>query len=114
METQRHWSDKAIARTTTLLDRFSWVTLLADSRHCTTRVPVQTVWYIKVRPPFADALSWVRHELWQPSATFHTSSRIPEVVSNPTTCDGPSAGYSLLRSLNVQSRAECDIRLVSA
>lgn len=85
VETQRQWSDKAIARTTPLLlGLFSWVTLVADARQCTTLVPVrQTAWYVKVRPTFADALSWVRHDLWQTSATFHTSSRTPEVVKIP-------------------------------
>jgi hypothetical protein len=85
VETQRQWSDKAIARTTPLLlGLFSWVTLVADSRQCTTLVPVrQTAWYVKVRPTFADALGWVRHDLWQTSATFHTSSRTPEVVKIP-------------------------------
>ena len=85
VETQRQWSDKAIARTTPLLlGLFSWVTLVADSRQCATLMHVrQTAWYLKARPTFADALGWVRYELWQTSATFHTSSRTPEVVKIP-------------------------------
>jgi hypothetical protein len=77
VETQRQWSDGAIARTTpALLGLFSLVTLLA---HCSTRrgtLPIrQTAWYAKLLPTFSDALAVVRHQLWQ-AMSFHTS--IPE------------------------------------
>lgn len=71
VETQRQWSDKAIARTTPILFRlFSLVTLLADSlftcQPCTIR---SSAWYAKTLPTFSDALALVRHRLW----TYFTS-----------------------------------------
>jgi hypothetical protein len=62
VESQRQWSDLAIARTTPcLLALFSVVTLLADRlvRHGTLPLP-QEAWYRKARPTFADALAAVR------------------------------------------------------
>jgi hypothetical protein len=76
METQRQWSDKAIARTTPLvLALFSIVTLLAHHRDggeqelCVR----QAAWYVKRLPTFADALAAVRRRLWR-EAGFRTSS----------------------------------------
>jgi hypothetical protein len=66
VETQRQWSDKAIARTTPcLLALFSIVTLLAArlDRHARLRVSA-TAWYRKERPTFSDALAAVRRQLW--------------------------------------------------
>jgi hypothetical protein len=71
VETQRQWSDKAIARTTPcLLALFSIVTLLA-SRLPTrerTRVTAAT-WYAKPKPTFVDALAAVRYALWREQAS---------------------------------------------
>jgi DDE superfamily endonuclease len=66
METQRQWSDRAIARTTpTLLGLFSLVTLLAHELRPGPSVPVQqAAWYVKPLPTFVDALALVRRELW--------------------------------------------------
>jgi hypothetical protein len=66
VETQRQWSDLAIARTTpALLGLFSLVTVLAHRRVRRNRLPMrQTAWYIKRRPTFSDALAVVRHSLW--------------------------------------------------
>ncbi len=74
VETQRQWSDWAIARTTpTLLGLFSLVTILA---HCSTRrgkLPIrQAAWYDKPLPTFSDALAIVRYQLWQ-AMIFHMS-----------------------------------------
>jgi len=74
VETQRQWSDWAIARTTpALLGLFSLVTLLA---HCSTRrgkLPIRrAAWYDKPLPTFSDALAIVRCQLWQ-AMIFHTS-----------------------------------------
>jgi hypothetical protein len=77
VETQRQWSDWAIARTTpALLGLFSLVTLLAhrSTRQGKLRVR-QAAWYTKPLPTFSDALAVVRHQLWQ-SMDFHTS--VPE------------------------------------
>jgi hypothetical protein len=67
VETQRQWSDLAIARTTpTLLGLFSLVTLLAHShaRHGKLLVR-QAAWYSKPLPTFTDALAIVRQNFWQ-------------------------------------------------
>jgi hypothetical protein len=66
VETQRQWSDLAIARTTpALLGLFSLVTVLAHQRARRKKLPMrQTAWYRKPRPTFSDALAVVRHSLW--------------------------------------------------
>jgi hypothetical protein len=66
VETQRQWSDLAIARTTpALLGLFSLVTVLAHQRACRKQLPMrQTAWYIKPQPTFSDALAVVRQSLW--------------------------------------------------
>jgi DDE superfamily endonuclease len=66
VETQRQWSDKAIARTTPcLLGLFSVVILLATrlSRHARLQASA-AAWYHKQRPTFADTLAAVRRQLW--------------------------------------------------
>ena len=74
METQRQWSEKAIARTTpTLLALFSIVTLLAHHQGEKQKLFVrQAAWYVKRRPTFSDALATVRQQLWR-EVGFHTS-----------------------------------------
>jgi DDE superfamily endonuclease len=66
VETQRQWSDKAIARTTPcLLGLFSVVTLLALHLGGRTRGQVSvSAWYHKRRPTFADTLAAVRRAIW--------------------------------------------------
>jgi hypothetical protein len=67
VETQRQWSDWAIARTTpALLGLFSLVTLLANTHAQNGNIPVrQAAWYRKPLPTFSDALALVRQEVWQ-------------------------------------------------
>jgi hypothetical protein len=67
VETQRQWSDWAIARTTpALLGLFSLVTLLANTHAKTGKIPIrQDAWYCKPLPTFSDALALVRQEMWQ-------------------------------------------------
>ncbi len=67
VETQRQWSDWAIARTTpALLGLFSLVTLLANTHAQKGKIPVrQDAWYCKPLPTFSDALALVRQEVWQ-------------------------------------------------
>jgi hypothetical protein len=83
VETQRQWSDKAIARTTPLLlGLFSWVTLVAHVLH-TSDCPVgvrQTAWYAKPLPTFSDALALVRQQLWVSLPTFQTSGSGPDII----------------------------------
>ena len=76
VETQRQWSDRAIARTTPcLLALFSIVALLATrlDRHARLRVSA-TAWYRKERPTFADTLAAVRRQIWREQG-FPTSRR---------------------------------------
>lgn len=66
VETQRQWSDWAIARTTpVLLGLFSLVTLFAHKLTTRRKLPVrQAAWYVKRLPTFSDALAIVRQQLW--------------------------------------------------
>ncbi len=66
VETQRQWSDKAIARTTPcLLGLFSVVTLLAARLDHRARLRVSTAaWYRKKHPTFSDTLAAVRRQVW--------------------------------------------------
>lgn len=86
LETQRQWSDNAIARTTpVLLGLFSWITVVAHHLHQTQPVTVrQAAWYVKDRPTFADALSWVRQQLWHASLTFSMSDQQPDMLKIPS------------------------------
>lgn len=84
IETQRQWSDKAIARTTpALMGLFSLVTLLANALTLREGVSVRTsTWYVKSLPTFADALALVRSHLWA-YWTFHISADDPDMVKVP-------------------------------
>ncbi len=67
METQRQWNDRAIARTTpALLSLYSIVTLAAQLLIEKGATCVRsTAWYHKTRPTFADAIAWVRRQVWE-------------------------------------------------
>jgi hypothetical protein len=66
VETQRQWSDQAIARTTpSLLGLFSLVTLLANTQAHRGKIPIrQDAWYSKPWPTFSDALALVWQTVW--------------------------------------------------
>jgi len=66
VETQRQWSDLAIARATPiLLGLFSLVTLLAHTHAKRGKLLVrQAAWYRKPLPTFSDALAIVRQHFW--------------------------------------------------
>jgi hypothetical protein len=84
VETQRQWSDRAIARTTPcLLGLFSLVTLLVTrlGRHTRLVVPAAS-WYRKLRPTFSDALAAVRRQIWRESG-FVISRRLHEAPQLP-------------------------------
>jgi hypothetical protein len=87
-ETQRHWSELAIRRTTpALLGLFSVITLLAH-RHKANKgeniVVRRAAWYEKSHPTFSDALALVRKELWaQEEQTFYTSPAEADTVKVP-------------------------------
>jgi DDE superfamily endonuclease len=85
VETQRQWSQPAIARTTPcLLALFSVVTLLADRLVRRGSLPLpQEAWYRKARPTFADALAAVRQQYWT-HAGFRISPRKGQVGKLPS------------------------------
>ena len=77
VETQRQWSDQAIARTTPcLLALFSIVTLRASRLSARERRrTATTAWYAKTRPTFADALAAVRPTFWRQQALVTSPRR---------------------------------------
>lgn len=84
IETQRQWSDLAIARTTPVLfGLFSLVTLMANHLINDQVKPVRTAaWYAKKQPTFSDAIAIVRRCLWS-SYHFSTSGRKSDVLKVP-------------------------------
>jgi hypothetical protein len=95
VETQRQWSDQAIARTTPcLFGLYSVVTLLAHALHPDGKIPVQrTAWYDNSHATFADVLAAVRRPLWG-DFSYSTSARDPDCVEIPT-----SALYRLVQAV---------------
>ena len=86
IETQRQWSDQAIARTTpALLGLFSLVALWAH-QHCSAEraSPRQASWYSKPLPTFADALARSAPYLWQ-STISDTSPNASDTLKMPPT-----------------------------
>jgi hypothetical protein len=67
LETQRQWSDQAVARTTPVrLALFSLVTVLALPLSHRGQIPVQaTAWSQNSEPTFADCLALGRRHLWR-------------------------------------------------
>jgi hypothetical protein len=86
VETQRQWSDKAIARTTPLLmGLFSFVTLVAFSMHqAKALVSMETAsWYNKKGElTFSDILSIVRRSIWT-GKYFSKSENQPDLDKYP-------------------------------
>jgi hypothetical protein len=76
LETQRQWSDQAIARTTpVLLALFSLVTVLAWQLSQGREIPVPaTAWYRKPEATFADCLAMVRRHLWRARYVVNSTS----------------------------------------
>ncbi len=85
VETQRQWSDLAIARTTpVLLGLFSLVTLLAHRLVREGRLPVRTAaWYAKPTPTFSDALAVGRRHWWRATTSSCTSTRERDMIKLP-------------------------------
>jgi hypothetical protein len=85
VETQRQWSDLAIARTTpALFGWFSWITLAAHLQQFDQSTPARSAaWYAKSAPTFSDAIASVRTTLWHASATFRMSRSEPDVQKVP-------------------------------
>lgn len=89
VETQRHYSQKAMERTApAMLGLFSVVTLLADRYMAEDSGLVRArtaAWYDKRDPTFSDALAVVRKELWaaQRQRSFCGSRSEGETVEIP-------------------------------
>jgi DDE superfamily endonuclease len=83
-ESQRQWTDKAIARTTPcLLGLFSLVALFATQLAPRSRCAVWTAaWYDKQQPTFADTLAAVRREIWKAQG-FSISRKLPDMQKLP-------------------------------
>ena len=101
VETQRQWSDLAIARTTpVLLGIFSWTTLAAHGlqkqRPMTQR---RAAWYDKPSPTFVDAIALVRRHLWLASEGFSTSAASPRYAGTPSRSVPPTCRFPGLRRL---------------
>jgi DDE superfamily endonuclease len=90
VETQRQWSDLAIARATPVLfGLFSIVTLLADRLAQGGTLAVrQAAWYRKRQATFSDAIALVRQRLWLHLSLFPSDSgtRLKEIP--PAFLDG--------------------------
>jgi hypothetical protein len=87
VETQRQWSDLAIARTTPVLQGlYSLVALWADELQRNSAVlPRAAAWYAKQAPTFSDALAAVRRTLWADAASRTSSAdrnaaKVPRAV----------------------------------
>ena len=76
VESQRQWSDRAIARTTPVLfGLFSLVMLLAAALVRGGHLPVRAAaWYPKRSPTFSDALAAVRAHWWRAGPPVHGTS----------------------------------------
>jgi hypothetical protein len=65
VETQRQWTDNAIARTTpALLGLYSLVSLWAGDLLTSDSIPYAAAWYRKTNLTFSDAIGAVRLQLW--------------------------------------------------
>ncbi len=84
VETQRQWSDLAIARTTpALFGLFSLIALWAsDPKIAASLRPRTAGWYCKREPSFSDAIATVRRALWSPPG-FSMSRHQAETVEIP-------------------------------
>ncbi len=80
IETQRQWSEPAIARTTpALFGLFSLVVLMAHTLYPDGQIPVpQTAWYPKTHVSFHDLLALVRRRLWL-HFLFQTDALSPDL-----------------------------------
>ena len=84
VETQRQWSEPAIARTTpVLMGLYSVTTLLAHEDLGTAPLPVRrAAWYDKQSATFSNTLAWVRQRFW-PATINLTSHHGTDVVMIP-------------------------------
>jgi hypothetical protein len=83
-ETQRQWSDQAIARTTPcLFGLYAVVALLAHALHPTGTIPLSTsAWYQTSHATVADVLAAVRQHVWG-TLSDPPSAHDPDLVEIP-------------------------------
>ena len=73
VETQRQWSDKAVARTTpALMGLYSLVVLWADDLLRQGATPYAAAWYRKSAFTFTDAIAAVRLRIWMADICDHS------------------------------------------
>ncbi|PSO10213.1 hypothetical protein C7E20_18060, partial [Sphingobium sp. AEW4] len=76
VETQRQWTDKAIARTTpALLGLYSLISLWACDLLNSTSTPYAAAWYRKTSLTFSDAIGAIRLQLWVGDINSHSPPR---------------------------------------
>lgn len=82
VETQRQWSERAIARTTPcLLGLFSLVVLLARRLHADGQVPAHgAAWYRKAEATFSDCLAVVRRHCWRAQYLVNSAPEAESVL----------------------------------
>lgn len=86
LETQRQWSDLAIARTTpVLLGLYSLIVLIAHHLLDGQPLPIHTsAWYAKSEATFSDVIAFVRQHLWQHTEFPHShDSARPIPIPDP-------------------------------
>ena len=103
-ETQRHWSRRAIGRTTpALFGLFSLIVLIARRLYPSELPLQQSVWYRKEDATFSDVLGAVRCHLWG-ARNYTTSGSEAEVSNSPPNLEPTSAGGLLCRLKRPKSR----------
>ncbi len=82
LESQRQWSDKAIARTTpALLGLYSLVCLMAHRLTIPAPLwPRSTAWYGKTQATFSDVLAFVRRAAWAEKYFNKSTFRADQVI----------------------------------
>jgi hypothetical protein len=85
VQTQRQWSDRAIARTTpAILGLYSVVTLLAHQLLASQAILVrQAAWYRKDCATFSDTIALVRRWLWH-ADYLAVCQKPPDLLEIPT------------------------------
>jgi DDE superfamily endonuclease len=97
-ETQRQWSEPAIARTSpVLLALSSLVTVLALRLSQGGQIPVPvTAWYHKTEPTFADCLALVRRHLWRARYLVNSTAEADNMQFPQEALDLLFQGYPLV------------------
>jgi hypothetical protein len=89
VETQRQWTDLAIARTTpVLMALFSLVCLMVYQwRELWPTLPRSTAWYLKSHATFSDCLALVRRTLWAEDNCVNSTSEPDQLLISPERLD---------------------------